>query len=152
MHKGDVDAVDTKPLETIFDRSPNTGCRIVEDHIVGRRRKREVLFVLRSFRSLKQFAHLRRKNVFAPLLVMKEVAVAALSQTQSVPRGHVVVSDASGPCCFDRGVGVLVGDNLEFVAKRNTPHAEFEGWFVMPYAITARSLRRASRNSCHVCR
>ena len=35
MHKGDVDAVDTKPLQTIFDRSPNTGCRVVVDHIVG---------------------------------------------------------------------------------------------------------------------
>src|SRR4030088_3458217 len=64
---------------------------------------------------------------------MKEVAVAALSQTESVPRSHVVVSDASVPCCFDRGIGVLVGDNLEFVAKRNTAHPEFEGWFVMPF-------------------
>ena len=24
----------------------------------------------------------------------------------------------SVPCCFDSGVGILVGDNLEFVAKR----------------------------------
>jgi hypothetical protein len=67
---------------------------------------------------------------------MKEVPVAPLSQTQSVPRGHVVVSDAGVPRCFDRGVGVLVGDKLEFVAKRNTPHPEFEGWFVMPFANT----------------
>lgn len=25
MHKGNVDAVNTKPLQTIFDRSPDTG-------------------------------------------------------------------------------------------------------------------------------
>src|SRR5205085_4730959 len=96
---------------------------------------------LRSFRCLKQLTHLRGKNVFAPLLAMKEVAVAALSQPKSVPRCHVVVSDAGVPCCFDRGIGVLVRNNLEFVAERNTTHREFERWFVMSFRITACSLR-----------
>jgi hypothetical protein len=53
--------------ETIFDRSPNARCCVVEDHVVGRRREREILFALRRFRGFKQFAHLRGKNVFAPL-------------------------------------------------------------------------------------
>lgn len=77
---------------------------------------------------------------------MQEVAEAALSQTQPVPRGHVIVSDPSIPCCFDCGVGVLIGDNREFVAKRNTSHPEVEGWFVMPFAIHNPSIYLEARS------
>jgi len=50
MHKGDIDAVDAEPLETIFDRSPNTGRGVIEDDVVWRRREREVLFAFGRFR------------------------------------------------------------------------------------------------------
>jgi hypothetical protein len=52
MHKGDVDAVDTKPLETIFDRSPNTGCRVIADTSLGEGEKGKYSLFFAVFEAL----------------------------------------------------------------------------------------------------
>ena len=52
MHKNDVKAIDAKSLQTILDRTPYAGCRVVENYVVGGGREREQVVVLGCARCL----------------------------------------------------------------------------------------------------
>ena len=69
MHKGDVDAVDTKPLETIFDRSPNTGCRVIADTSLGEGEKGKYSLFFAVFEALSSLpTFVERTDSFCSLL------------------------------------------------------------------------------------
>src|ERR1700751_1970970 len=131
MHESDIDAVDSEPLKTIFDRTPHPGCGIIENDVVWSRGERKVVFTFRRFRRLKQFAHFCGNNVLGSLLVVQKTAISAFRRTESVPGRHVKVTDAGVPSCLDRRVSILVGYIFEFVAERNPSHAECERRAIM---------------------
>ena len=59
MHEGDVDAVYSEPLQTVFNGASNaSGCVVVDD-VVRRGRERKILFTLRCLRRLEELTHLR---------------------------------------------------------------------------------------------
>src|ERR1700733_15176387 len=81
MHEGDVQAVDTESLQTVFNGTSHTRRRVIVDHIVRRGRKREILFILRGLRCFQELATLRGDDVFTSSLVVKKVAESTLRQS-----------------------------------------------------------------------
>src|SRR5580704_10891605 len=113
--------------QTVLSRASEDTCCPVRCHVRTQ---------CRCCRCFKQLANLGGKNIVAAMFVMKKVAVAALRQAQSVPRGHIVITNAGIPCGLDGAVCFIVCNELEFISERNAPHSEPEGRLVVAVVCT----------------
>src|SRR5580700_9731025 len=60
-----------------------------------------------------------------------EIAEPALAQAEAIPGRGVVIADTRAPCRFECGIGDLLRDNREFIAKRYAAQTEADWGLVV---------------------
>src|SRR6202163_3764815 len=145
MHEDDIERIKTEPLQTVLNRALHAIRRVVEDHVVRRRREGEILLGVILPRRLEQLPHLGREDIAAAVLGVEEIAEPALAQTEAIPGRGVVVADTRAPRRFERGIGVLFRDDRALITKWHAAQAEVDRGLV---ALFRRGCLHASLSFC----
>src|SRR4029077_1501889 len=130
-HKKESEQIKAEPLQTVVNRALHAIRRVVEDYVVRRRREGEILLSVILPRSLEQFPHLGRQNIFAAVLGVEEIAEPALAQAEAIPGRGVVIADARDPRRFECRIAVLFLDDRELIAKRYAAQTEADWGLVV---------------------
>src|ERR1700704_2111527 len=132
MYEHDIEIADAEPLQTVLNGAAHAVSRVVEYDVVGRRREGKIRPSVVLLGSLEQLADLGRNDVFVPIPVVQVIPEASFGESEPVPGRHVVIAHAGAPGRIQRLIRLLVGDDFELVAQRDTTQTERDGWYVAP--------------------
>src|SRR3984893_18623248 len=131
VHEDDIERVNAKPLQAVLDRALHAIRRVVEDQVIRRRREGKILLGVVLPRRLEQLPHLGREDIVATVLGVEEIAEPALAQAEAIPGRGVVIADTRAPRRVECGIGVLLRDNRELIAKRYAAQTEADRGLVV---------------------